>query len=71
MSNPLFNQYGNQGYPYSYGNPMLQQFMQFKNSFSGDPKQAVQNLMASGQMSQQQFNQLAQQATQLQQLFHL
>lgn len=71
MSNPLFDQYGNQGYPYNYGNPLLQQFMQFKNSFSGNPKETVQNLISTGKMSQAQFNQLAQQATQLQQLFHL
>lgn len=69
MSNSLYEQYGPQ--TPQYGNPMLQKFMQFKNSFSGDPKQTVQNLMASGQMSQQQFDQLAQQATQLQKLFHL
>ena len=47
---------------------MIQQFNQFKNSFQGDPKQQVEQLLKSGQMSQQQFNQLQQQATQFQQL---
>ena len=37
---------------------MIQQFNQFKNSFTGDPKQAVMNLFQSGQMNQQQLNQL-------------
>lgn len=37
---------------------MIQQFNQFKNSFTGDPKQAVMNLLQSGQMNQQQLNQL-------------
>lgn len=37
---------------------MIQQFNQFKNSFTGDPKQAVMNLLQSGQMNQDQLNQL-------------
>lgn len=37
---------------------MIQQFNQFKNSFTGDPKQAVMNLLQSGQMNQQQLDQL-------------
>jgi hypothetical protein len=62
--NPLFQQYGNQS-------NMLQQFMQFKQTFNGDPKQTVQQLLNSGKMSQSQFNQLAQQASQLQKMFNL
>lgn len=41
---------------------MIQQFNQFRNNFIGDPKQAVMNLISSGQMSQQQFDQLSQMA---------
>ena len=41
---------------------MMQQFNEFRNSFQGDPKQAVMNLIASGKMSQQQFDQLSQMA---------
>ena len=37
---------------------MMQQFMQFKNNFQGDPQQAVMNLLNSGRMSQSQLNQL-------------
>ena len=37
---------------------MIQQFNQFKNSFTGDPKQAVMNHLQSGQMNQQQLDQL-------------
>jgi hypothetical protein len=33
--------------------------------FKGDPKQQVQSLLRSGQMSQEQFKQLAEQADQL------
>lgn len=67
MSNPLFEQLNNG----QNSNSMLQQFIQFKQNFNGDPRQTVQNLLNTGQMSQQQFNQLAQQATQMQKIFHL
>ena len=43
----------------------ISQFNQFKNSFQGDPKEQVQNLLNSGQMTQAQFNQLQSLATQL------
>lgn len=45
---------------------MIQQFNQFKNSFTGDPKQAVMNLLQSGQMNQDQLNQLQSMAKQFQ-----
>ena len=44
---------------------MINEFMKFKNSYQGNPQQAVQELMSSGRMSQQQFNQLQQTAQQL------
>ena len=47
---------------------MLSQFQQFKQNFQGDPRQQVQQLLDSGQMTQQQFNQLSQAATQFQQM---
>ena len=37
---------------------MLQQFMMFKNNFQGDPKAKVEELLSTGQMSQEQFQQL-------------
>lgn len=43
---------------------MMNQFNQFRNTFSGDPKQIVANMLQSGQMSKAQFEQLAQQANQ-------
>ena len=59
--NPLFNQLGGNA-PI---NPMLQQLMQFRKSFNGNPQQMVQNLMNSGRISQDQVNQYAQQANEL------
>lgn len=47
---------------------MINQFNQFKKNFVGDPEQQVRQLLDSGQMTQQQFNQLSQAATQFQKL---
>lgn len=55
--NPLFNMFGNQHGPFN--NNIINQFNQFQSTFQGDPKQKVQELLNSGQMSQEQFNQLS------------
>ena len=47
---------------------LLSQFNQFRSTFSGNPEQQVKQLLQSGHMSQEQFNQLAQTANQL---YHL
>ncbi len=65
MANQLFNMLGEQ----QQMNPMtnlVNQLNQFRQSFSGDPKQQVQQLLNSGRMSQSQYNQLSQMATQIQ-----
>lgn len=73
MSNPLFGRFGNQQ-PNS-NNPvgnmanMLRQFNDFRSNFKGDPEQQVRNLLNSGQMSQEQFNQLSELAKQFQKMF--
>ena len=62
MPSPLFQQLQPaQG----ANNSMIQQFIQFRKNFTGDPKQMVQNMISSGRISQAQVNQLAQQANQL------
>lgn len=83
MINPLFERFGNnqktnQNYgaapSYQSNNPisnmtnMMKSFNQFKNSFTGDPKQTVMNLLSSGQMSQTQFGQLQEMAKQFSKL---
>lgn len=66
MSNPLFNALGG-GIPQGNGPmQMIQQFMQFKQNFKGDPKAEVQKMLQSGQISQQQLNQVQQIAGQFQ-----
>lgn len=63
MGNPF---YGMGGTQQNNGMPgMLQQLTQFAQNFRGDPREKVQQLLQSGQMSQAQFNQLYSQATQL------
>lgn len=46
----------------------LSNFNQFKNSFQGNPKDKVQELLNTGKMTQQQFNNLSAVARQLQNL---
>lgn len=66
MSNPLFNALGG-GMPQGNGPmQMIQQFMQFKQSFKGDPKAEVQKMLQSGKITQQQLNQVQQMAGQFQ-----
>lgn len=52
------------GGPFGNMMNMMQQFNQFKSTFQGDPQQKVQELLSSGKMTQQQFNQLSQMAQQ-------
>lgn len=60
MANPLFSMFGNS---FTVGNnqngDLFNRFQEFKNNFQGDPKQKVQELLNSGQMTQDQFNQLS------------
>lgn len=68
MSNPFFNKFSQPVVPtgmQNFGN-LLNQFNQFRQAFNGDPKAQVEQLLASGQMTQEQFNQLSQTAQQFQ-----
>lgn len=60
MSNPLFSMFGNQQM-----NPMMQRFQQFRQMFRGDPKQQIQQMLNSGKVSQEQYNQAVQTAQQI------
>lgn len=63
--NNLFNALGNNMMP---NNNLIQRFQQFKQSFTGNPQQQVQQLLNSGKVSQAQYNQAVKMAQQLQQL---
>lgn len=61
MANPLFNQFGNKSNPMA---EFMSDFNRIRQTIR-DPRQEVQNLLNSGQMSQQDFNRLSQMANQL------
>ena len=65
MSNPLFNMMGQQ-MPQMGG--LMQRLQQFQKMFQGDPRQQVQQLLNSGKVRQQQYNQAVQMANQLQKM---
>ena len=58
MANPLYEQMmgGNKN-----GN-FLQRFNQFRQNFSGNPQQQIQQMLNSGQITQEQYNLAVQQA---------
>ena len=64
MNNPIYNMLGvNQNMQ-----NIMAQFNQFKQTLSGDPRQQVQQLLNSGRISQEQYNQAVQTANFLQQM---
>lgn len=63
MPSSLYNQFGNK--PTNGFQNFMQQFHQFRKTFSGDPRQQVQEMLNSGRMSQDQFNQAANMANQI------
>lgn len=58
--NPLYSQMQNNG-----GSNIIQQFMRFRNSFSGNPQEQVQKLLNSGKVTQAQYDKAVQQANAL------
>lgn len=66
MSNPLFQMIGQQ----TPMNGLIQQFQQFRQMFQGDPRQQVQQMLNSGKVTQQQYNQAVQIANQLQKMLN-
>lgn len=65
MPNPLFNILGGQQATVNPVEQIVREARKMRESFSGNPREAVKQLLASGQMSQQQFNQYAQIANQI------
>ena len=46
----------------------LSEIMRYMKNFSGNPKQIVESLISSGKMTQEQFKQISEQATQIQKM---
>ena len=71
--NPFYNPQGGMpmsGGPFQNMMAMIQQFNQFRSTFQGNPQQKVQELLNSGRMTQEQFNQLSQMAQQFRPFIH-
>ena len=71
MANSVFGLLGGSSkLPGPFGNmqELLGKLNQFKDSIQGDPQQQVQQLLNSGRMTQNQYNQLSKMATQIQQM---
>jgi len=74
MPNQLFqqlNKFQQDQMPARGGNSFMNfvnQFNQFRNNFQGDPEQQVKQLISSGRMTQDQFAQLGQMATEFMKL---
>lgn len=65
MSNPLFQQLGG-GQPQ---NSFMQRFQQFQRMFNGNPQQMIQQMLNSGQITQEQFNAAVKQANEMMKMF--
>ena len=69
MANPLYGMMngGMQNGMPGMGN-IIQRFQQFRQTFQGDPRQQIQQLMNSGKVSQDDYNRAVQMANQLQKM---
>ena len=65
MANRLYNQFGRQNNPLEQ---LAQQAREFRKQFNGNPRQQVEQLLASGRMSQAEFNRYSQIAQQVAQM---
>lgn len=74
MPNPYYNRMtgsrpNNTFSPLGQMQSLKQQFEQFLSTFQGDPREQVQRLLDSGQMTQEQFNYLSNMAKAYQNMF--
>ena len=68
MINPLIGGKVQKPNPMNNFQQMMQQFNQFRQSFQGNPQEQIQQLMNSGKISQEQYNNAYQMATQFQKM---
>ena len=64
MSNPLYNMFGGNA-PINPMAQLVRDAKNFRKSFTGNPKDEVQRLLNSGQLSQADFNRYSQIAQQV------
>lgn len=68
--NQLFNMFGN-NVPNNQMTQLISQFQQFKTAFNGNPQQQVQQMLNSGRITQEQYNNAVQMANQLSKMMKL
>ena len=64
MPNPIYNSMANQNNPFMQ---IIQEAQNLKNTFKGNPREEVQRLLNSGEMSQDDFNRYSKIAQQVMQ----
>ena len=62
MPNPIYNSIANQNNPFMQ---IMQEAQKLKNTFKGNPREEVQRLLNSGELSQADFNRYSQIAQQV------
>lgn len=67
MSNPLYNSMNSMP---NNMNGFFQRLNQLKQTFKGDPHQQIQNMLNSGQVTQEQYNRAVQMAQNIQKMMH-
>lgn len=67
MSNPLYNSMNSMP---NNMNGFFQRLNQLKQTFKGDPRQQIQNMLNSGQVTQEQYNRAVQMAQNIQKMMH-
>ena len=65
MNNPIFNAIM-QNTPIGNMQALMQQYKQFRSTFQGDPQQKIQEMLNSGQITQEQVNKARSMATEFQ-----
>ena len=65
MSNPIYNSMVDQNNPFMQ---IMQEAQNLKNTFKGNPREEVQRLLNSGELSQADFNRYSQIAQQVMQI---
>ena len=65
MNNPIFNAMM-QNTPMGNVQNLMNQYRQFRQTFSGDPQKKIQEMLNSGQITQAQVDQARNMATQFQ-----
>lgn len=70
MANSLYQALNGNANTNSIGNMgnFMARLQQFQQTMQGDPRATVQQMLNTGQINQQQFNQAAQMATQIQRM---